>query len=387
MKSNENKAAAASDRARELATGLLSAPARFALTLTGGGGGALAWITARPGASRILVEGTMPYDNDVLARRLGRVPASAVSADVAEALAVTAQRRAARRGDDGREPIGVACTAALATDRDRRGDEQAFLTAVSSTTQWTVSLHFHKGNWDRQRQEEAVALEVLHLMARAAGTEGPPPAEEEGLEREEARAVARGPLTVLARGDVPWVRVRRDGRVEPSGSVGPVLLPGSFNPLHAGHLGMAEAAEQLLGLPVALELAQTNADKPDQTVTDLRRRIESIHGIRPLVVTRAGTFPEKATLFPGRWFVVGMDTATRLVDPRFYGGDAGLGEALVTLVRNNARFLVAARSFRGELRRLEDLSLPTAWADRCRAIPPEIFLENICSTDLRQGRF
>ena len=40
------------------------------------------------------------------------------------------------------------------------------------------------------------------------------------------------------------------------------ILPGSFDPLHAGHLALREAAEAALGGPVGFELTLKNADKP-----------------------------------------------------------------------------------------------------------------------------
>ena len=99
------------------------------------------------------------------------------------------------------------------------------------------------------------------------------------------------------------------------------LLPGSFDPLHRGHLGLADAAETELGLPVALELSLSNVDKPDLAPAEIARRVGQVGGRRPIVIDSAPTFVEKSRLFPGAVFVIGADTAIRVVDPAYYGAN------------------------------------------------------------------
>jgi hypothetical protein len=166
------------------------------------------------------------------------------------------------------------------------------------------------------------------------------------------------------------------GRSAERGTHAPVLLlPGSFNPFHSGHEAMAEAAAALLtatdGRPysIVFELSLSNVDKPDlaQGVVEERLRqfvdllttegpsggpplppppaATGVSGRRwPVVLTRAPRFVEKAALFPGCAFVVGYDTAARLVDAKYYGDDeATMLLALGALVRAGTRFVVAGR--------------------------------------------
>src|SRR4051794_9968871 len=82
------------------------------------------------------------------------------------------------------------------------------------------------------------------------------------------------------------------------------LLPGSFNPVHAGHWGLAAAAERQLHAPLAFELSVQNVDKPALTPDEVHLRASQFAGKADLWMTRAPTFVRKARLFPGTTFVV-----------------------------------------------------------------------------------
>ena len=48
-------------------------------------------------------------------------------------------------------------------------------------------------------------------------------------------------------------------------------------------------------------------------------------------------------MFPGCTFVLGYDTAIRVVDPKYYNGEAGLIHALSDMRSRKCRFLVGGR--------------------------------------------
>ncbi|QDU22500.1 nucleotidyl transferase family protein [Urbifossiella limnaea] len=122
------------------------------------------------------------------------------------------------------------------------------------------------------------------------------------------------------------------------------LLPGSFNPLHHGHVSLAAVAARRLGTPVAFELSVANVDKPDLDAAEVERRVAQFAAAGPVWVTRAATFAEKAELFPGAAFVVGYDTAVRLVDRHYYANDDRLRDAaLARLAATGCRVVVGGR--------------------------------------------
>jgi hypothetical protein len=90
-----------------------------------GGSQALAWLLAVPGATRTVLEVTLPYSYAAFDRFIGFQPAQYVSPETAIVLATTAYRRARLLAAEGTPAIGLACTAALITDRPRVGGTAA----------------------------------------------------------------------------------------------------------------------------------------------------------------------------------------------------------------------------------------------------------------------
>src|SRR5439155_9842711 len=123
-----------------------------------------------------------------------------------------------------------------------------------------------------------------------------------------------------------------------------VLFTGSFNPLHAGHVLLARIAEELRQQPSAFEISVTNVDKPPLSGETVRDRLAQFAWKSPVELTRAPTFVEKSRLFPGTTFVIGADTAERLVAPRYYGDDeVRMHLALEEIANSGCSFLVAVR--------------------------------------------
>jgi hypothetical protein len=162
-----------------------------------------------------------------------------------------------------------------------------------------------------------------------------------------------------------------------------VLLPGSFNPLHAAHCKLADITAAQMGQPAAFELSIVNADKPPLSREEIERRLRQFTGRTPIWLTRAPTFLEKAQLFPGVVFVVGADTAARILSPRYYR-DADLDAALNEIRSHGCRFVVAGRvDANGCFLSLDDLSPPPAHRHLFTAIPADVFRMDLSSTQLR----
>ncbi len=169
-------------------------------------------------------------------------------------------------------------------------------------------------------------------------------------------------------------------RVEPP-PVG--VLPGSFHPLHQGHRELRSAAEHWLGGPVYYEMTVANADKPPLDRDEIERRARQFTE-HPLWITNAPTFVRKSEMLPGLVFIVGADTAERIVAPRFYkGSETAMRKALEQIREQDGRFLVAGRLIRGRFLTLQEIPIPAGFEDLFEPLPESAFRRDVSSTDLR----
>jgi hypothetical protein len=370
---------------------------------------------------------------DALGKRDGNLPASLASAPAAAALAEAAYRQAAQLSPfvspSSSDILGVGCCCALATGRERAGSDRVFVAAHGAKGVFSASAEIEKGTFSssgsasasppppsRSRREAQDALAsrlLLRTLGNAVGCqelaslglysegegEGKEP-EREREEREREKLLFRleerfdereDPISALLAGRASCVELGAGlpAVVDAPRGEGRVYLSGSFNPLHAGHEGLLEAAvaaavEEARGaaaaaasasssssspfsspsspsfsvLPIegAFEISIVNADKGTLTEAEIRRRVEQFSDSnsnssfprrrRRVVLTRAPLFEQKASLFgPGASFVVGIDTAVRLLDPKYYpgGSDAGLGLCMGRIAARGAKVFVAGR--------------------------------------------
>jgi hypothetical protein len=182
-----------------------AAPPRLVYVFAGAGSLALYWLHATAGSSRTVLEALDCYAPRALAEAAGGAPAHAVSVATAGALATRALTRAAVLSESAAPLLGVACTAAIATERARRGADRACVSVCGplvlsslphaapsdrvrsntdahasgsvgvATTSYTLTLRAAgaSGGRDRDAQEELVSCLVLYAIARACALDLP----------------------------------------------------------------------------------------------------------------------------------------------------------------------------------------------------------------------
>ena len=353
------------------------------VVVTGGGAQAISRLLRVPSASRTVLEILVPYSERALTDFLGHQPHQVASVETAEAMSRQAYRRAVELADADVPLVGIGCTAAIATNRPKRGPHRVHVARCTSDSVVTYSLEFTKGLRDRAGEDSLASKLVVRALAEAAGVA---PNVSMPMARSE-RVVIGGsgdPIELLVAGVLDSVLVRADGTITPNGRPNGALLSGSFDPLHVGHRELASVASETLTMPVTLEMSIANVDKPPLSAPVIRERLEQFAGIYDVVLTKAPTFAEKAHVLPGACFVIGYDTMKRLIDPAYYGDDERkMTEALSSIAQFDGRFLVAGRLDGGVFRTLADVPVPDEFRDMFESIPEHRFRRDISSTHLR----
>lgn len=331
------------------------------LAVAGGGSLLLAELLTVAGASETVLEAQVPYAPQALRDYLGAQPEQACSEATARALAMRSFLRAREFGGD----FGFGIAAALATTRQRRGEDRAHFAFqdAANTRSWTLPLAKDES---RPQQERRVADAGLAALAFSLGVGAEP-------QLANANATAGACVGLLTGARSLQATSRFDA-----------VLPGAFDPLHRGHRAMREDAQRRLGTPVAYELCIANVDKPPLDYIELARRLAQFSADE-VVVTNAPTFIAKARSLGGVTFVVGADTLARIAEPRYYGGTAEREEALAELQTLGCRFLVYGRCRQGTFETAADLALPTTLATLCDTVPESQFRVDISSTAIRSG--
>ncbi|MDY7103117.1 MAG: hypothetical protein S0880_18195 [Actinomycetota bacterium] len=157
----------------ELVRRIHDSPTAAVLAITGGGVAAASDLLGMPGASRTVLELIVPYSQASLDDWVGAPVTGATSVDTAQRMAAASLARAhALVSATGEAPpiVGLGVTAALATDRPKRGDHRAHLAlrgpgGLGRT--WSITLA--KGERTRTEEDRLVADLTLRLLGEGCG--------------------------------------------------------------------------------------------------------------------------------------------------------------------------------------------------------------------------
>jgi cytidyltransferase-like protein len=356
---------------QQLIENIHQAEGLFSLAVTGAGSQAIADLFSVAGASRTLLEAQVPYHDQALRTFLQARTPQGCHSGTARAMAMVAYQRA-RAMESSIAVFGVGCTAAIATDRTRRGKDRCHLALQSRDRTRSLDVIFLRA-LDRYQQERICSDLIIALMAEALDIQALTIPESDDFECTEKLLIAQDEWQSLLAGESS---ATIDAPVR-------AVFPGAFNPLHAGHRTMIEFAQHQLDTDITLEISIRNVDKPPLDYLSMYERQMAAEDF-PIVFTNAPTFLDKSALFPHTVFIVGADTLSRIDDPVYYADETARDEAIQTLVDRGITFLVFGRQMPAGFLTLEDLTLTPALAAVCTGVTEAAFREDISSTELRE---
>ena len=162
-----------------------------------------------------------------------------------------------------------------------------------------------------------------------------------------------------------------------------LILSGSFNPLHEGHIELLKASSKEFKKNPLFEISIKNVDKSEINFNDLMDRINQFKSLGKLVVTNSAKFEEKSKIFKESIFVIGYDTALRLVDNKYYNDD--FRKSLKIIEKNNCSFLVSGRFINKKYKKPNNINFE-GYDYLFNILSEEKFRIDISSTELRRLR-
>ncbi|XP_021753013.1 uncharacterized protein LOC110718482 isoform X2 [Chenopodium quinoa] len=375
---------------RPLIEAIHSTPTKAVVYIAGGAAHAVGWLTSIPGASNTLLEAVIPYSRMSMIQLLGKIPAQFADLSTAEDMALVAYNRALKISKPGCPVLGVGFTGSLATNRLKQGDHRFHMCTRTSNRLWLSTVTLSKGL--RTREEEEILSSQFLLKAISGASKAPvdftPALNELDISTERESLFSEDEeLEQLLNGQICFKVYDFTCEEQALSAERKIILPGSFNPLHEGHLQLMEVASSLLGdgYP-CFELSAVNADKPPLTISQIKDRVKQFEMAgKTIIISNQPYFYKKAELFPGSAFVIGADTVVRLIDPKYYDGSYNrMIEVLLKCKNTGCTFIVGGRTVDGVFKVLEDIDIPDVLKDMFIPIPADKFRMDISSTELRK---
>ncbi|BFU22598.1 hypothetical protein EHI8A_059930 [Entamoeba histolytica HM-1:IMSS-B] len=125
----------------------------------------------------------------------------------------------------------------------------------------------------------------------------------------------------------------------------PIVYCGTFNPFHKAHKKIIEYMSMRFNhRPIILDISQRSEDKSVTSLTNVFIRASQVAGKYKVNISNTSLYIDKCKTYPGGTFVVGLDTAVRILNKRYYqNSEINLKKAMQVIASMGCNFIVVGR--------------------------------------------